>query len=76
MMDVNALYDMLNNEQEQFKDFEASSLYCPKCKIARPVRKRLLLVLSDGDLYEYRCTKCSETLGKQKDTRQNPGIII
>lgn len=75
MIDINTLYNMINQEQEQFKDFEASSLFCPKCKKAQKVNKRLLLVLSDGDLYEYKCSVCSESLGKQKDTLQNPGIL-
>ena len=36
-----------------FKEFDATELYCPKCKRAVPVRKRLLLVLPEGDKYEY-----------------------
>lgn len=74
-MDINAIYQMMNQEKEQFSDFEASSLYCPKCRKAQKVSKRLLLVLPDGDLYEYKCSVCGETVGKQKDTVQNPGII-
>jgi len=31
-----------------------------------PVRELLLLVLPDGDLYEYRCARCGEVLGKRK----------
>ena len=30
---------------EQFGNFIASELYCPKCKRAQPVRERLLLKL-------------------------------
>jgi hypothetical protein len=48
-----------------FQDFEATSLYCPRCKSAVPVRKRLLLVLVDGELYEYLCAYCSESLGSK-----------
>lgn len=48
-----------------FQEFEATSLYCPRCKAAVPVRKRLLLVLVDGELYEYLCSYCSESLGSK-----------
>jgi hypothetical protein len=46
-----------------FRDLEASELFCPKCQGARPVRERLLLVLPDGDLHEYRCAVCATSLG-------------
>jgi len=32
------------------------------------VRERLLLVLPDGELYEYLCTCCGESVGKRKLT--------
>jgi len=50
-------------KQGDFQEFEATSLYCPRCKAAVPVRKRLLLVLVDGEMYEYLCAYCSESLG-------------
>ena len=50
-------------KQGDFQEFEATSLYCPRCKAAVPVRKRLLLVLVDGEMYEYFCAYCSESLG-------------
>lgn len=50
---------------ESFQDFEATSLYCPRCKSAVPVRKRLLLVLINGEMYEYLCAYCSESLGSK-----------
>jgi len=59
-----------------FKDFDASELYCPKCKRAVPVRKRLLLVLPDGDKYEYRCAFCLESVGTKLDRRQKAMSII
>jgi hypothetical protein len=46
-----------------FRDLEASELYCPRCQAARPVRERLLLVLPDGELHEYRCAVCATSLG-------------
>ncbi len=42
---------------------EASLLACPKCKVAVPVRKRLLLILPEGNKYEYLCPQCSSTCG-------------
>jgi hypothetical protein len=50
---------------QQFGAFTASELYCPKCKMARPVRERLLLVLPSGELYEFLCTGCGSSLGKR-----------
>jgi uncharacterized protein YbaR (Trm112 family) len=36
---------------DSFREFEASSLFCPRCKQAHPVRKQVLLVLPDGNKY-------------------------
>ena len=49
-----------------FEEFEAAHLFCPRCRDALPVRKNLLLVLPDGDLYEYRCSQCNTLVGKKK----------
>jgi hypothetical protein len=32
-----------------------------------PVRKRLLLVLPDEELYEYLCSGCGSSLGQKKE---------
>jgi len=53
--------------QESFQDLEATELYCPNCKRAVPVRKFLLLILPDGDRYEYRCQFCGTTVGDKTD---------
>jgi len=50
-----------------FEQFEATSLYCSKCKAAVPVRKRLLLVLPEGEEYEYLCAYCSSSVGTKID---------
>lgn len=55
----------LKEETGDFQEFEATTLYCPRCKSAVPVRKRLLLVLVDGEIYEYLCAYCSESLGSK-----------
>jgi len=59
-----------------FKEFNATELYCPKCKQAVPVRKRLLLVLPEGDKYEYLCSFCSESVGLKIDRLTKPMSII
>jgi len=54
---------------DQFQEWEATQLYCPRCKAPRPVRKRLLLILSDGDKYDYVCAVCGEVIGGKKDKK-------
>jgi hypothetical protein len=53
---------------QQFGEFTASELYCPKCKRAQPVREKLLLVLPSGELYEYLCSGCAMSLGQRTVT--------
>jgi len=53
---------------QQFGEFTASELYCPKCKQAQPVRERLLLVLPTGELHEFLCSRCATSLGKRTIT--------
>jgi len=53
--------------QDHFQDLDATELYCPNCKIAVPVNKFLLLVLPDGDRYEYRCKYCGAKVGDKVD---------
>jgi hypothetical protein len=50
---------------QQFGKLTASELYCPRCKRSQPVRERLLLVLPAGDLHEFVCTQCGESLAKR-----------
>lgn len=52
----------------QFGEFTASELYCPKCQRSQPVRERLLLVLPTGELHEFICSKCAASLGKRTVT--------
>jgi hypothetical protein len=63
--------------QPSFEQFEATALYCPRCKAAVPVRKKLLLVLPEGDEYEYLCAYCSSSVGTkvEKDAPQVEFII-
>ncbi len=55
------------NSQPDFDEFEATELYCPKCGQAVPVRKSLLLILPEGDKYEYRCQNCGTPVGDKLD---------
>ncbi len=57
---------------DQFDSMEASLLYCPKCRQATPVRKRLLLVLSEGEKFDYVCTRCGTISG---DKLEKPGTV-
>src|SRR3990170_2190232 len=65
-----SLFRFLYNEimrAPSFEQFEATSLYCPRCKTAVPVRKKLLLVLPEGEEYEYLCAYCSSSVGTKID---------
>jgi hypothetical protein len=52
---------------EQFDQFNAALLYCNKCGRAMPVRQRLLLVLPDGELYDYTCQACNSSVGSKTE---------
>jgi uncharacterized Zn finger protein len=47
----------------RYRDFDATELYCPKCGRSVPVRKRLLLILSEGEKYDYSCVYCGTSVG-------------
>jgi hypothetical protein len=63
-------------KREQFRDFDATELFCPQCKRAVPVRKRLLLVLSNGDKFDYTCEFCGTSVGDKMVTEQDNFHII
>lgn len=48
---------------ESYKDFDATELFCPRCKRAVAVRKRLLLILQEGEKYDYSCIYCGTSVG-------------
>jgi hypothetical protein len=60
---------------ESFAAFEASALFCPTCRTAQPVRERLLLVLPDGELYEYLCRFCGTSLGERR-VREEGHVLL
>jgi len=51
-----------------FEELQASVIFCGRCSAPRPVRERLLLVLPDGELREYLCRACGESVGKRRVT--------
>jgi len=55
---------------DQFEQFQASYLYCDRCRQATPVREKLLLILPDGDVYDYICTQCGKSLGTKKEIKK------
>ena len=59
--------DEKGQNQSSFDEFEATELYCPKCGRAVPVTKTLLLILPEGDKYEYRCRFCGTPVGDKMD---------
>jgi hypothetical protein len=61
--------------RESFQDFEASSLFCAHCRMAQPVRERLLLVLPDGELHEYLCSACGASTGTRKLSAPRPELV-
>ena len=59
-----------------FGQFEASELFCSRCRKAVPVRKRLLLILPEGDKYEYLCAYCSNSLGTKMEFEERDVQIL
>ena len=69
-------FDTRPKPKAQFEEFEATELYCTRCRQAVPVRKFLLLILPEGDKYEYRCAYCGNKVGDKMDrTGQYFGVL-
>ncbi len=60
----------------QFEELQASALFCARCQAARPVRERLLLVLPDGELYEYLCAACGPRRRMRKATGPPSPVLL
>ena len=54
-------------QRDSFGEFEATSLFCPKCRRATPSRRKLLLVLPSGNKYDYVCAECGTAVGGKTD---------
>jgi DNA-directed RNA polymerase subunit RPC12/RpoP len=59
--------------KQTYKDFDATELFCSRCGRSVPVRKKLLLILPDGEKYDYSCVYCGSSVGdkivKENDNR-------
>jgi hypothetical protein len=53
--------------RDAYGEFEAASLFCPRCRRAVPVRRKLLLVLPTGNKYDYVCQTCGTAVGAKTD---------
>ncbi len=60
--------------RSNFEQLEASMLFCPRCRVAQPVRKRLLLVLPQGDKFDYVCSRCSSVCGDKIEPNLPPSL--
>ena len=67
---------MRRKPNKQFEELEASLIYCPKCKEAVQVRKKLLISLLNGEKYDYICTRCATHVGTKLETNQEEKRII
>ncbi|MFB3778475.1 MAG: hypothetical protein ACE141_12735 [Bryobacteraceae bacterium] len=63
---------MTPRRRKDFEELQASQLYCPACKRAMPVRKRLLLVLLDRETFDYVCAGCGTPVGKKEEPLRGP----
>ena len=53
--------------RDDFQEFEATSLFCPRCRRTTATRKKLLLVLPSGNKYDYVCAECGAAVGGKTD---------
>jgi hypothetical protein len=65
-----------SNSINAYREFDATELYCPRCKQSVSVRKRLLLVVPEGEKYEYLCANCSTSVGTKLDRKVKPLSLI
>jgi hypothetical protein len=63
-------------DQSSYGEFEATELFCPTCRQARPVRQHLLLVLPTGNKYDYRCAVCGTSVGSKMDDDSSAFSIL
>ncbi len=61
---------------ETFEEFQASVLFCNRCRAPQPVRDRLLLVLPDGELWEYLCAACGDSVGSRRVSAPQRGLVL
>jgi hypothetical protein len=59
---------------DSYGSLEASLLLCPRCRVAKPVRKRLLLVLPEGEKHEYVCRECGASCATKIEPHPSGGF--
>jgi hypothetical protein len=69
-------YAQQPEERDAYRDFDATEIYCNRCRRAVPVRKRLLLILPEGDKFEYLCAFCSTSVGTKIERNTKPISLI
>lgn len=63
--------------KQTYKDFDATELFCPKCNRAVAVRKKLLLILKEGEKFDYSCIYCGTSVGdKLVKEKENSSLIL
>jgi hypothetical protein len=62
--------------KQMYKDFDATELFCPKCNRAVAVKKKLLLVLKEGEKYDYSCVYCRTSVGDKLVKEQGNSSLI
>lgn len=63
--------------RETYRDFDATELFCPRCQRSVPVRKKLLLILAEGEKYDYACRICGTSVGdKLVRNSRDSGLLI
>ena len=63
--------------KQTYKDFDATELFCPICNRAVAVRKKLLLILKEGEKYDYSCVYCGTSVGDKLVTeKENSSLIL
>lgn len=63
-------------KKQQFESLRATELYCPNCRCAMPVRERLLLVLPEGEKYEYLCVRCGASVGDRIAKEETKPLLV
>lgn len=65
-----------SSNSKQFEKLRATELYCPKCGRSMPVRERLLLILPEGEKYEYLCAYCGTSVGDKIVKGETAPLLI
>jgi len=65
----------VRGKEKGYKDFEATCLFCPFCREATPVKKRLLLILPEGEKFDYICARCGRPIGDKLEKKESTLIL-